>query len=658
MPGTDLNSPQAPGAQENPLLPAGALEPLKFEQFRGMDTSVTRPAVDDKQCAWLDGFMPLGPMSARTIYGIGTALYKAGTPGSIVSFYFVSLNTVAYCLVFISDGSIVAVNTVSKVATTIAPSGTISDPAIFSIGVAQWGANYALIVSVGTNGYIAWDGHTLYKPTAIAPQLSILDVGQAYSSAPTITVTGGGGSLASLVALESAGQVYSVSIVNPGIDYTLPPTITFIGGGITMASASAYIGGASSGVASISLSYTGVGYSDAPDVSFVGGVGGSGAAAAAFLFGNSLATVSVTSPGSGYLVAPTVVFTGGGPANATVGIMPTGISGTAIETYSGRVWIAFSNEITFSAPGSISDFSSGDGGGSFFSTDSFLRNAYVGLRQTNGFLYLFGDSSINYISNVQTSGNPPATTFTNQNADPEVGTPYPASIDTYGRNLIFANAWGVHVSYGAAVTKVSKPLDGVYNSALNFNGLSLSSAKAIIFGRKVWTLLAIIVDPITGQDTAKLLMWDGEVWWASNQEISLIYIAGQEVQSQLTAYGTDGTTIFPLFQTPSDGFTKVAQSKLWTVPMGASYLKTTSRFWGMVQYYETGGTLSISVDSEAGSYAFSPTPLISAGVPITVFAPQAIEQSGVLLGLTLTTTVPDAALISLAIDVQPYGYRG
>ena len=36
--------------------------------------------------------------------------------------------------------------------------------------------------------------------------------------------------------------------------------------------------------------------------------------------------------------------------------------------------------------------------------------------------------------------------------------------DVFGRNIVFANSFGAHISYGAAVTKISEELDGVYNT--------------------------------------------------------------------------------------------------------------------------------------------------------------------------------------------------
>ena len=64
----------------------------------------------------------------------------------------------------------------------------------------------------------------------------------------------------------------------------------------------------------------------------------------------------------------------------------------------------------YTGPGLVADFSTAVGGGNFTSSDSFLKIGFSRLVQSNGFLYLFGDSSINYISGVQTSGVTPTTT--------------------------------------------------------------------------------------------------------------------------------------------------------------------------------------------------------------------------------------------------------
>lgn len=437
----------------------------------------------------------------------------------------------------------------------------------------------------------------------------------------------------------------------------------------------------------ITITNGGSGYTTAA-ISFTGG-SGSGAAATATIVGGIITKIVITNPGTGYVASDTVtvVITGdGSSAAATVGIMPFGVSGNTVETYTSRVWIGNGANGTFSAPSSVTDFSTASGGGTFTSNDSFLRVGYTAFKQSNGFLYLIADSSINYISGVQTSGSPtPTTTFTNQNADPEIGSPWASTVDVFSRNIVFGNAFGAHVSYGGAVTKISDALDGIYNTVPNFGGFIPSAAKAIIFGRRVWMLLLPIIDQITSQQVNKLMMWDGKKWWTSQQDITLVYIQHQEINSVITAYGTDGVSIYPLFQQPSTGFTKTLQSKLWSQPGGYEFTKASTRLWGLANIYSLDQPeLFISVDNENSS---STNPIIFGAFPVTIVnvngvvvpvinslgqtvvilgaalgisvsQPTSVAQQGALTGLTVSTTAADVALISLSLQNEVVQYRG
>lgn len=59
----------------------------------------------------------------------------------------------------------------------------------------------------------------------------ITNGGSAYTSAPTVTILGGGGSGAAATATISGGRVVSVAVTNDGINYTSAPTVSFSGGG-------------------------------------------------------------------------------------------------------------------------------------------------------------------------------------------------------------------------------------------------------------------------------------------------------------------------------------------------------------------------------------------------------------------------------------------
>lgn len=75
----------------------------------------------------------------------------------------------------------------------------------------------------------------------------------------------------------------------------------------------------SSGVASVTVTAGGTGYTGTPTIQFTGG-GGTGAAGTVVITGDAITSVTITNPGSGYTSAPTVTFSGTG----------TGASGTAV----------------------------------------------------------------------------------------------------------------------------------------------------------------------------------------------------------------------------------------------------------------------------------------------------------------------------------------
>jgi hypothetical protein len=220
----------------------------------------------------------------------------------------------------------------------------------------------------------------------------------------------------------------------------------------------------------------------------------------------------------------------------------------------------------------------------------------------------------------------------------------------------------------------------------NFGNFSPSGAKAIIFGKKCWVLLLPIIDPVSGQQVNKLFLWNGtKLWWSTPQDVTITIIQAQEINSVLTAWGTDGIGIFTLFAQPSIAFTKTFRTKLWDKPGGYQFTKFVTRLWGIVQYYSNlSPALNIALDNENSSNASAATvsPVgvewvnntgqivswvnnlgatvqwLANGVTYSVFAPDAVAQSGVLTGFTGTTNAADMAIVSIMIQDTIAGNRG
>jgi len=505
----------------------------------------------------------------------------------------------------------------------------------------------------GTTAY----GHAVINDGAIT-NAEIVNGGSGYTSVPTIGITDATGSGATIIVDGiSGGVITSVKITHCGSNYTAP-TATVTGGGGSGANIALLLqNGVITGVSMVDI---GSGYIERPTVFFISSTG-SGASAVAVLSQGTITDIDFGDgagagfSGSGYTAPVIVGFEGGGgPASGTVQLMPFGIQGTAIEVYQSRVWISTTRtkvKTFFSAPGSAVDFSPNDGGGVFPATDSVLRYQWISLIQSNGFLYLIGDSSVNYISGVTTAGSPVITTFSNLNVDPQIGSPWRDSVISYSRAVIMANPFGIHAIYGGSVQKISTPLDGVFGSASTTLVLNNpSSAVAEVFGVHVYMLLLPITDPISGQEVNTLFMWDGKRWWACQTSIGLLKIATEEWGSTINAYGTDGISIYKLFTTPSLLTTKTIQSKQWMRPS----VNVEKKAMQMYAFWQTNAnaTLNFTVDTENGSTAVTQGSFTSTTGTTTFARSNAGDNLGYAMGFTMTSNSVDFTIINMTLLIK------
>lgn len=606
----------------------------------------------------------------------GTNLFTAGTIGPIVNLTSAGQN-------YIGDPAIQLLTTGNGTGVQLQAQLDPGTDAISQITVTNPGSGFAandlaILAFVGGGG----DNTAIATPNISAGggliSIDVTTGGGGYTFKTTVSFTGGGGgSGAAGAPVIQGGVITGVTIISAGIDYTVAPSVVFedpgysgISGG-SGAAATAQVG--LNGIDEIGVAYAGTGYTSIPTIEILGD--GSGCTAHALIQSGGISQIIVDNTGSGYTKALVKITGGNNAAAADPIIMPFGWSGTALEVYQSRVWISNGaaqaefppkSRLIYSAPENPCD--PGNGGGALLGTDSFLRVGWYALKQTNGYLYLLGDSSVNYIGNVNTApvgaqaatATQPAvpgvltTTFQNQNTDPQIGTPWPSSIQLYNRNIIFANTQGIHVSYGGAVQKLSPPLDGIFfTGPIYARDADFSSAVAQIFGIQVYCLLLPFVDPITNALTTELIMWDTRKFWTAVQEVPLTYIATQEIQSTMTAWGTDGTNLFRLFQQPSTGIIKTVQSKLWVAP-GYNFTKTGMRLWGILQNFAYDAPLNVSIDTENGAAVSTTITVDDLNTGIDVFGPYPLGQQGKLMGFTASTNASAGELLSLMLGEQDF----
>jgi hypothetical protein len=459
-------------------------------------------------------------------------------------------------------------------ATATITNGRISAITVTSPGSGYTSAPVVLITGDGTGAL----GVVYLQPSSVA-SVTVVDGGSGYLLAPNISFVGGGGVSAAGTVKLTATTVAKVNVVSGGQNYAVAPTVALIGSGGTGFAATAVLAGGE--VVAVNVTTPGSGHVTNGEITFtpVGSDPGTGASAVAVYAPTSIASVIMSSYGIDYTNAPAVVIAPGAnsSAYALVSLMPFGISGDSMETFLQRVWIcnpaasspSFAppgGDFAVSSPGDLTDFATSDGGVLFTNSDGFLQTKYVGVRQSNGYLYLFGDGSVSVVSNVQTAGTPSATTFNYQNVDPQSGLSWRDARQDFAKSLLVPNETGVFGLYGGTLTKVSDKLDDLFDTAVfppNPVALTPSGAVAMIFNRRHYLMLMTLQDPDTLQLRNAMIVWNQREWSIASQTANLTYIGSQKVGSQLNAWGTDGSRLYPMFEQPSPTLTKRIDTKLY-----------------------------------------------------------------------------------------------
>jgi hypothetical protein len=249
--------------------------------------------------------------------------------------------------------------------------------------------------------------------------------------------------------------------------------------------------------------------------------------------------------------------------------MPSGLPGIyAMEVYQSRLWVFGKDVISFSAPSNGADFSTINGGGSFGYFGDKLVYSFMDARAVAGYLYVFGDSSTDLISNVQLTGagtpeSPFTTNFNYENIDPQVGQGYPRPVGMVGRYMVMFNGAGVFLMQGGEALPIGDKVNGLWNT-LDTSSYLPTFAPATMFGFRVILANGRFTDP-WGVTRNLMLMYHPtkghDFWSIASQTIEMTQIGSYEQDSRLTAYGTDGTKLYQLFAQPDPALAKRLSTK-------------------------------------------------------------------------------------------------
>jgi hypothetical protein len=273
--------------------------------------------------------------------------------------------------------------------------------------------------------------------------------------------------------------------------------------------------------------------------------------------------------------------------------MPTGLPGIyTMEVYQQRLFVAGKNVVAYSAPMNGADFDEADGGGVVGYFGDKLVVSYMDMQSSAGYLYLFGDSSTDMISNVQLTGqgtdtSPFSTQLNYSNVDPQVGHGFPRPVGKWKRYFNTCNGLqigaqppppqgtplsargAIYVLIGGNYQTISDKITNLYVT-LDISDFYPTFATATMYGQPVQLLNGRFTDPF-GVDRSMLLMWHGHeqgrsFWNVASQNMELTNIGTYEENSALNPYGTDGTFLVRLFNQPDPALVKRLCTKSFRGP--------------------------------------------------------------------------------------------
>jgi 6-phosphogluconolactonase (cycloisomerase 2 family) len=613
-----------------------------LRDFKGVNTQASRQNIGDDQFAWLENVFPLGYGNMLSIAGPSGILGSWPT-GTATFFQSYNLNDTPILIVFTNTGGGYSINLETNAVTQFAADGTFSDAGTVAT---SWSDTQILIIDPA-NGYFTYDGTTLTQVTGTIQTVVVTLPGSGYTSVPTLTIAApGSGTTATATA---SLQVVLATASAAGTSYQANDILTLVGG--TFVTAAQFeisaVNPSTGAITGFNIINTGQ-YSVIPtgSVAVTGGFG----TGATFTLSFGVGPVTITNPGTGYTANAAVTLSGGSGSGASltadVSVAPS--NGVQIATYASRVWIANANRtIIFSAPGSFTDFSSANAGGSFVMTDSTLINVITALYSANNYLYIFGKTSINVVSGVQVvSGN---TVFSNTNITASIGTNQFTSITPYYRGLAFATNYGFYILNGTTCEKISNDLDG-YFTTLPAGVIPISGGYFVTHENICLGFLAYTNDlTYSANPRALLAIYFNKKWTFSSQGDNLTFCCTALYNGIPVLYGTDGTNFYSLltndniFGVYTFRYEHLIVSKLWD--MGATTREKEVIKFGLettVAAYYPYPTIGI-VDTEQSTnfnyWNFYPGNV--SGTLNYAFNKTDIEVSGKYIGVRLSDQYPN-----------------
>ncbi len=641
-----------------------------MRDFLGMQNNTAREVVNDDEFYWCENIIPLAsgnlsPVAIQSSVGAGPLTGDANNPTYTTAFT-ISVGGVATNYVFAAfsaTGNGWIVNLTTLAATKIIAGLLSSTGGTFAT---QYGNQGLLIID--PNGY--WDYNVTTANTLTSQVNSISRIVVGYLGQLVTSVVGGTVLKGSQLSVGTGGsvranyQVISVTINAAGTGYVIGDSLTLTDGGSSVPAqiivAAVGGGGAITGITlPVGGSYPGpVATNAAPTTLATGPTGnvvsGGTGTGATFKVTVQAFSGTIIAAGSGYqanFINQDSVNPAGPVITNYTDFSSGVIGGTSIATYATRVWIGKNRTIYVTDVDSYNSF--GGAGTNFTINDAYLHNTITCLVAANNYLYIFGDTSIDALSNVAVSATTGLTSFSRINITTSVGTSAPSSVFGYYRGLVFYHASGIYLLAGATPEKISEKISGIIRNVTAATQMTAVGCAVLVQGELCIAMQLFIADVFTQGGTIRpivVLYFRGR-WWVYSFyfNVTTPAMVSISVGGVLTLYAWGGSpgnapTLFQAFSGALSPW--LVLTKLWDGGAALSEKQPVNAAIAGVLTSTGSSGVTFTIDTELGSSVSQSFPATGAQTGYRLLVQQAQQGSATgpaqYLGLTLSGIVGGA----------------
>lgn len=590
-----------------------------LRNFQGMNLIAGREAMNDDEFYWCENAIPVSPGAIYPVRGPSAALTTVGAETGPPS-YVNDFNTggVDYCFaVWSNSGHGYIVNLSTFVATQII-TGLFSG----QTAAVQYGNSGLLIVD--PTGYWDWNitaantltvlNNTLMSPTLVFS--NNIPGGTNLKNGGVVPAGPGAGAV-----VQTTWKLFSAVVLAAGAGYVVGDALILTNGSPTTV-AQLTVTGTGGGGAITTVAIVNAGsYPGPPPGNVLTAIGPTGLVVSGGTGAGATFTVLITTLGINIL-NPGANYSHGGVLPNYGDLIVTNvlqnqftflasgvISATAIATYAGRVWLANGRVVLFTDINSYNSF--GGAGGTFTINDSYLHNAITALFSANNYLYIFGDTSIDALSNVTISNG--VTAFSRINVTTSVGTSNPTSVFGYFRAVVFYHTSGFYLLSGATTEKISEAISELVNNIVG--AVAIYGGQVIFKGELCALMQFTFTDVFTQNGTVRTLyaLYFRKRWYVASLP-GLPVAATFTVPNQgaggnpgtWTAYSWSGTSMYRVFDPAATLAAWLIKTKLYD---GGAAVHEHQNLSAAIGAYWAGAApsgVTFTVDTELASAAAIP----------------------------------------------------